>query len=93
MSETSQSLHFWHASREQGRGLLMGCGRSCRIIASNERWTCVVPEDVEALMEIGTATPGIIALWSYVADYYQSNNALQQLIQLNKEMYPGAFAR
>ena len=69
MSELSQSLHFWRASHAQARELLNALSQPARIVASNDQWTCIVPTEVEALMGIAHVAPGIVALWSYVADY------------------------
>jgi hypothetical protein len=69
LSEISQSLHLWRASRTEARDLLNRLSESARIVASNDRWTCVVPVEVEALMAIARAAPAIVALWSYVDDY------------------------
>src|SRR5450755_2831333 len=69
MSEVSISVHFLGLSHEETRELLASVGAHGRIVATNERWTCVVPFEEEEVTEIALAAPRIALLWVYAADY------------------------
>jgi len=69
MSEVSISVHFLGLSHEETRELLASVGVHGRIVATNERWTCVVPFEEDQVTEIALAAPDIALLWVYAADY------------------------
>jgi hypothetical protein len=69
MSEQSESVHLWHADRNQVRRVAHESGVLGRIIASNERWTCFVPFEDESSEAFARGTPGLTLIWTYSADF------------------------
>lgn len=87
MSETSQSLHFWSSSKARIRRVLQDSAVvAARIVAENQRWICVVPSEIDALMEIAAAAGSLVAIWSYTEDvaleiiFYEDGREVGQLV-------------
>lgn len=79
MSESSQSLHFWHANVGQIRERAKSRGILTRFVKSNARWSSVLPYEQEEADLLACAGDGLAVLWSYDDD-----RSLQLVFYLDK---------